>query len=308
MCRSGQPRTGRPIPRSAKRCIWIISGGETDPTVTDDDFSAGSDDFIDGLIEADTQVYLEIGTHDEIPYPNKIAYARKLDTYTNGAGVGVDFLADINARAGHGARSHTESPPFDTQATDLLWDALLTVIEPGATPEPLLPATGFRYFKVNPGNLTEKELIDVDAGEAFLPFVFEAPRVAHPNRPFDMVVTGEPGTDYDIEIVPEGGGAPLFTASGQIVSDVLEPWNISNVVSMDPVGLTPGTYEYKVEITKNGGIPIELEFTPSIGADDPALLTVTQFPITHTAQQIWSGIFATIPSYQDQVCWGLSEY
>ena len=314
-----------------RQAAFRIRTGADDEALVDEVASAASDGFLDNLLAMDTQVFLEIGTHDKVPYPLKIEYALKLQA------AGIDVLAQVEARSGHGRRfldatlpPEEQRPPLNQAQTREVLDALLTYVEDwNGTDHPQLAQTGFQYFKVEPTDdlPPKKEIVFAD-GQQFLPFTLEAPRFARPNPTgdpdleFPLVFVGEPGTLFFLDICPVDGaacsgnlpGPHLCAGVAQEVNGAIpvplptEAWRRTHVEWFSLAD--EGCYKLELSIDKGDGqglLPVAL--TPSSDPENlEALLEIGPYDLSWSSEDLTDEIFGRIPSFQGQVNWGLSEY
>src|SRR5262249_53619371 len=134
---------------------------------------------------------LGIGTLDKISWSNQLEYVRKL---TN---AGVPVHANVVIRAGHGGLRN---------ASDIATDALLQLVD-GTSPK---VTPGVDYYQVDRATQTD---VPFTLPDGQIPFTMEAPWVAFPGSAFSLVFAGEPGTQYELQIVPSGGGTAIKTVT-----------------------------------------------------------------------------------------------
>ncbi|MBW1808578.1 MAG: hypothetical protein JRJ87_10325 [Deltaproteobacteria bacterium] len=263
--------------------LYILSG-TSDRQVANQNRSLTSDDFIQGLSNAGTQVYLEITGHDGIcPYHLQVEYGASL------INEGLPVEAHVLLRNGH-------MPMGDAYAR-VVSEAVETIATPGYDPSgqvPLFVEPGVHYW-----------IVDRQSGEyneiapAQYPFTFEGPYKIAPGQSYPFVFVGPGGTKF--ELIIKQGGVPVRTISDALESGIKVLWQ------NDPPGPTGGPYIYELRIRKPGldWENIQSTNTPS---GTPAELWVLEsepaVPGDAAAAQFTPPVAPVAPATN----WGISEY
>lgn len=198
------PASGKPsmVGMTADQAFRQLVAGSWDIGTVDWTSSPNSDQFVSGLRDAQTQVVLSMGSHDEyIPYGQAVEYLFKLRAW------GVPVEAEIIMRGGHETR-----PGFYDRARL----AMLSYVMPGAPVAWRTAETGngsIDYWRINRSN-NQAEYF-ANASQIQFPFTLEVPRVMYGGMRIVMMVTGEPGTYYEVHTnvappivgtIPNGAG------------------------------------------------------------------------------------------------------
>jgi len=272
--------------------------GMSNPAHIDETWSPASPRFVDRLKEEGTQLYLEIAGHDTIPFVKQAEYARVLQT------AGIPLHVDVLLRGGHTPR-YVDDEPFITR---LIWGALLSYIDPGHEGMPTV-APGVDFYRVD---RTRRQLERFDPSDGAFPFTMDAPYMAARGQRFPIVMVGEPGTRFDLKVLPEPGGIdPVLSMAGEIPSD--SSTTVSKIQWFEwPADAPVGTYFYSLRIRKPGKREwhvIESTNTPA-GPNEPAVLIVIEEEPNLSGEQLAAMYRRTTPSLKGfrTTIWGLSEY
>jgi hypothetical protein len=191
------PSYGRPelVGLSAVQASLQVFSGSTDPAWVDANRSPISQSFINGLKNAQTQVALHLGTHDEfMPFGTQAEYLFRLKQE------GVPVEAHIVVRGGHSPLNAVEpnpgQPPHSFYGKLRL--AMLSYVQPGTPVSWRMAVTGpqsVRYYAVN-RTTNNADLFAYEGLE--LPFTLEVPRLLYVGMPIIGYVTGQPGTYFEV--------------------------------------------------------------------------------------------------------------
>ena len=282
----------------AQSAAYVLTGS-TDLRYADEQLSPFADHNVERLKKAGTQMYLEMGTHDRLPYILQVEYANKL------LAKGLPVHADVVVRGGHGGgRFNAEGSPVKS---DYIWRALLEYIDPLRSGKPQVEP-GWSFYRVN-RRTDERERFEPDG----FPFTMEAPYLAVAGQRFPLIFIGEPGSEYDLRITPPPGVEwPATRFRGLIPDD--EPHTFSRIewFSTAPQ-MPPGDYSYRLTVRKPGRerITIPDTNTPAGEGERAILRILTEEPNLSGAH--WSNkILEATPHLHDRngnpYAWGLSEY
>ncbi|MEI8254791.1 MAG: hypothetical protein WCJ30_03880, partial [Deltaproteobacteria bacterium] len=279
---------------SVQAALQIMTG-TSDPTTANDQHSADSPRFLDGLARAGTQLHLQVSASDDIiPHALQVRYALSLMR----RGIAADMRMLIRSghtnllEPGHAAATYEE----------IVRAALLRIVDPAfdrAGPVPTFVTPGLALYRVDRASGTLQPLT-LAAGATF-PFSIDLPfRVARGEH-VPLVAVGEPGTTWRLTF--SLGGTPALVNSGVIDADY------SNTVFVDLGPAAPvGAYDCVLEIRRPGGTTwesIDPTHTPS---GDPCLVHVEAAePATdHGGAATWTDS-PSVPAFPS-TAWGLSEY
>jgi hypothetical protein len=224
--------------------------GYTDPAWIRSEHSLLARTFVDALKAAGTQIYLAIGSHDNIvTYSSQIEYLKLLQ------GEGVPIEAEITFRAGHHMLKNN-------RGRARLLDVFLALVTPGA-PFPSITPGKVSYSQIDRNTGLPMPYVPADGR---FPFTFEAPSRTYPGLNVTIVATGEPGTEFKAFLLKEGSTMPLVI-QGKIESS----WhsNIALTIGPDQVGI----YRYFVYIRKPGQAWKRLDMMDTPSRDRSPMLT-----------------------------------
>ena len=282
----------------AQSAAFVLTGS-TDLGYADENLGPFADRNVERLERAGTELYLEIGTHDRLPYILQVEYAKKLIER------GLPVHADVVVRGGHGGgRVNAEGSQVKN---DRMWEALLEYIDPARSGKPRVEP-GWTFYRVDRRN-DQRELFEPEGH----PFTLEAPYLAVAGQRFPLIFIGEPGTEYDLRITPPVGVEwPVARFRGAIPKN--EPHRLSTIEWFATAsGMPPGDYGYRMTIRKTGGkwIAIPETNTPAGEGERAILRIIAEEPNLPGAE--WSNkILEMTPHLNDRggnpYAWGLSEY
>jgi hypothetical protein len=282
-------------PREASAEILM---GLSDPAEVDATWSPASPRFVDRLEEEGTQLYLEIAGHDTIPFVKQAEYARVMQA------AGIPLHVDVLVRGGHTPRYVNGEPTI----TSKIWEALLTYIDPGSEGAPSV-APGFDFYRVD---RTRRELERFEPSDGMFPFTMDAPFMAARGQRFPIVMVGEPGTRFDMRVLPDPDAAePVLSMTGEIPTG--SATTVSKIQWFEwPADAPVGTYYYALRIRKPGKQEwqeIESTNTPA-GPDEPAVLKILEDEPNLSGAQLAARYREMTPSLEGfrTTIWGLSEY
>ncbi|MBK6848330.1 MAG: hypothetical protein IPG96_12670 [Proteobacteria bacterium] len=273
--------------------------GTTDPAVANTQHSLLSERFLGALQRAGTQVYLQIGEHDNIvPYPHQARYATELRAR------GLPAQVEVVLRGGHTSlRTNLGGggPAFD-YLERMVRDAGLALADPAqslAAAPPAFIRPGIRFHRVRRGD-GATELVSPAQGH--YPFAIDLPWIVAAGTGFPVVAVGEPGTQYELASTHVPTGAAAGTLTGTIAANhTHELW--VDLPSTQPVG----TYRWTLRIQRPGQGWQEI---PSTATPTGALCTTevipSEPPLTGDAASAGAQP-PTLPAYPG-TNWGLSEY
>ncbi len=276
---------------SGKEALLSVLTGTSDFAEADRELSLTSDAFIQGLLDAGTQIYLEVTGHDVIcPYILQVAYGVAL------LQAGVPLEAHVMLRNGH--------QPHGTVFFEKLQAAVQALTEPGWRPlGPTDPAPQFIEPSVHFWTVNRQDGSFAEIHPDTYPFTFEGPYKVAPGEQYPYVFVGENGTDFELTV--ERNGQVYQSVTGTITDGAYIAWQSS------PPGPPGGPYEYHLRIRKPGSTgwqEIPRTNTPS---GDPAVVWVLdEEPIEegNWAAADFSAPQAPYIQAGTPNSWGLSEY
>jgi hypothetical protein len=272
--------------------LYILTG-TTDPAYADAHYSLLGPDYLTALRTAGTKVHLEVGSHDAFGlYAHGVEYGLKL------AAAGVPLEMEVLIRAGHASRPES-AKPFVPAATNRIWEALQTYVEPALVGRALPHVPGVKFFRVN--RSTRKLEAFVPSGAVY-PFTLEGARYVAQGKRFPVVLVGAAGTAWQLTITPSGGGTP-YSWTGTIGTQR------KSLLWIDvPPGMPLGDYRYGLQIKKPGASTWQLIASNSTADGSTAFVTVVATEPNVSGLNIGGLVAAPTLAPFTATSWGLSEY
>ncbi len=267
-----------------------ILTGTPDIDEANENRSLTSSGHIQGLLSADTQVYVEVTGHDVIcPYVLQVAYGAAL------LQAGIPAEIHVALRNGHASIGDRFVQVLQN-AQDLLTTSDASALGP-TDPTPDMIAPGVHFWVVDRTSGDHQE-IHPDT----YPFTFEGPYKVAPGQSYPFVFVGEEGTEYELSIF-DPSNHEVQTITGTITDGLSIVWKT------EPPGPAGGPYSYHLRIRKPTGVWQDIPDT-NTPSGDPATLWVLDSEPNVSGLDAASLFSPPAASYaQDNpTSWGLSEY
>jgi predicted esterase len=205
------PECGKKTPlwgQSNQAAVLNILTSHSDPQEVDLEHSPISPRFIAALKKAGTEVYLDIGTHDNIiPFAHEAEYVRTLRAEK------IPVEVSIFVRSGH------KTPLPKDWYWNRIWPVVQKMMVEGrdtsALPVHFVNNGAINHYRIN--RYTEKMEAFVP-DEGVFPFTLEVPSHSFVGMATELIVSADPGTSYQFTIT-DPHGAPrklegVLNASG----------------------------------------------------------------------------------------------
>jgi predicted esterase len=289
------PSCGRPelVGLDLQEVALDILTNTRDPEAANDLHSVDSELFLEGLLEAGTQVHLEIGEHDDIcPFAHQARYAATLWR------LGVPVDVRVMVRGGHG---HLQLPGHPPEHEILVSDAVRLLTDPAFNPSgpvPELIEPGFSYYRVDRASGQFEEF---SPAGGLAPFSVDLPYIVARGQRVPVVAVGEPGTAW--RVTYSHGGVSQLVLEG-VVGDLYYDTRFVDILP----DFSALPFDCSLEIRRPGAAawtPIPTTGTPT-GNGCNVRVMEEEPPIDYGAAY---GFFhAPTVTGHAATGWGLSEY
>ncbi len=273
---------------SGRAALLYVLTGTSDFSVADADRSLTSPAAVQGLLDAGTQVYLEVTGHDFIvPYHLQVEYGATLIQ------AGVPVEAHVLLRNGH--------MPRGIHWWTVVQAAAERLVAPGYQPTgpndpiPDLVTPSVHYWIIDRQTAAYQEITP-----ASYPFTFEGPYKVAPGESYPFVFVGQVGTDFTLTITRNG-------STVQTISDSLRDSGVKVIWQDSPPGPAGGPYVYNLSIRKPNETWETIPNTNSPSGDRAELYVLDSEPVQ-------DGVAANTtfapprPPVAQGTNWGISEY
>ena len=273
---------------SGKAALLYVLTGTSDFSVADEELSLSSPASIQGLVDAGTQVYLEVTGHDFIvPYHLQVAYGAAIIQ------AGVPTEGHVLLRTGHmSMASHWWS---------VVQAAVERIVAPGYKPTgprdsiPELVDPSVHFWTIDRQTGTYEEITP-----GSYPFTFEGPYKVVTDQSYPFVFVGQVGTDFLLTITKDG-------STVSTISDSLQDSGIKVLWQSGPPGPAGGPYVYNLSIRRpdEDWLTISNMNTPS--GDRAELYVLDTEPVVDGVNASTTFAPPRAPVAQG-TNWGISEY
>ena len=273
--------------------LYILTGNY-DVNTINERLSPISNNFVQGLKQAGTQVYLEATGSDFIcPYHLQVEYATKLRSQ------GVPLQTNVLLRAGHTSLEANTGYQFEyMNVIDKAIEKIVSVnYNPSNGTPDLIEANTTKYFKINRQTKRYEEFTP-DSGH--FPFTFEGPYKAAAKQSFPLIFVGQAGSEFKFNLMNNNISQleihDILSSSG-----ISTKWISGNTI---PVG---GPYLYSLKIKKPGENWKNIPGSNTTTGNNAELWIVADEPNISGAP---AHAFFAAPQLApfNATNWGLSEY
>ncbi|MCD6499284.1 MAG: hypothetical protein J7M25_13410 [Deltaproteobacteria bacterium] len=273
---------------SGKAALLYVLTGTSNIQEADAHRSLSSPAFIQGLLNAGTQVYLEVTGHDFIvPYHLQVEYGAAL------IDAGVPVEGHVLLRNGHMPRSN--------HWFTVLQAAVDAIVAPDHQPTgPTDPIPAFIMPSVHYWTIDRQTDAYQEIVPATYPFTFEGPYKVAPGESYPFVFVGQLGTDFTLTITKDG-------TTFRTISDSLHNSGVKVLWQTTPPGPAGGPYTYNLQIRKPNETWQTISNTNTPSGDRADLYVLDSEPIVDGIQANSTFAPPRAPMAQG-TNWGISEY